>query len=203
MNKQKGVFALVAVVTLTGVLWLSLPAGTDPQVAKVIELQGKLFNEDSAIPQVQRREAFEELRKEADKLSPEQFGQLMRDNPPPFVRQMQQNVQAYFKLPEDQRKAHLDKQIDEMENRRKAMQASHAAGGKQRGMEGGPGPGGPGFGPPGRFGANMDPAKQSEMRTKMLDNTSPQERAMVSQYIQQLEQRLRERGFPVMGGPPF
>jgi hypothetical protein len=35
----------------------------------------------------------------------------------------------------------------------------------------------------------------------MLDNTSPQERAMFSEYFQQMSQRREQRGLPPMGGP--
>jgi len=217
MNKKKASVALIAIVILGGLAWAFLAVGPDPQVAKVVELQGKLFSENSAVPPDQRREAFEELRKEAEKLTPEQREQMMRDNPPPFVRQMQQNVVAYFDLPQDQRKGHLDKQIDEMEKRRKEWEKIRVERSKQQGDgvasgpggpgSGGPGPGGPGFGgpggPPGGFGRSTDPTKQTEMRTKMLDNTSPQQRAMFSEYMEQLQQRRRERGLPAMGGPRF
>ncbi|MEX2315687.1 MAG: hypothetical protein WD669_00950 [Pirellulales bacterium] len=199
MNKKKVLFASVAVVVAAGLTWAFLPSAADRQVAKVVELQEKLFTENSNIPLQERRQAFEELRKEAEKLTPEQREQMMRDNPPPFARQMQQQVVAYFDLPADKQQAHLDKQIDEMEKRRAEWEKRRAERGKQgNGIRGG---GGPRGGPPGGGFNRTDPSKQTEMRKKMLDNSTPQQRAMFSEYFQQLEDRRRERGLPAMRGP--
>ena len=196
MKNKKVLIALVAVVVLGGLAWAFIPSAADRQVAKVVELQEKLFTENSNIPREQRRQAFEELRNEAEKLTPEQREKMMRDNPPPFARQMQQQVVAYFDLPDDKQKAHLDKQIDEMEKRRADWDKRRSERGKQ-----GDGPRGGGGPPGGGFGRSTDPSKQAEMRKKMLDNTSPQQRAMFGEYFKQLEDRRKERGLPPMRGP--
>jgi hypothetical protein len=47
----------------------------------------------------------------------------------------------------------------------------------------------------------MDDSQRNQVRKKMLDNTSPQQRAMFSEYFKQLEQRRKERGMPPMRGP--
>src|SRR5262245_55915737 len=115
MNKKKVGIVAAVVLGLAGLTWAFMPSAADRQIAKVVDLQEKLFTENPQIPPEKRREAFDELRREAEKLTPEQRDQMMRDNPPPFARRMQQEVVAYFDLPADKQKAHLDKQIDEME----------------------------------------------------------------------------------------
>jgi hypothetical protein len=189
--KKRNVLLTALLVAIAGALaWAFLPAGPDPQVAKVVELQKKLFNEDSPVPREERRKAFGELRQEMEKLTPQQRDQLMRDNPPPFMRRMQENIVAYFDLPEDQRTAALDKQIDDMEKQRKEWAKRRAErGGGARGDR------------PRGFGRNMDPSQQNQMRKRMLDNTSPQQRAMFGEYFKQLQQRRKERGLPPMRGP--
>lgn len=194
MKKKNVLLVALLVVIAAGLAWAFLPAGPDPQVAKVAELQEKLFNQNPQIPREGRRQAFDELRQEMDKLTPEQRDTLMRDHPPPFMREMQRNIVAFFDLPEDKRKAELDKQIDDMEKRRKQWE-------KGRGERGKGGGGRPPGGPGGFGGRNMDPSKQNEMRKKMLDNTSPQQRAMFGEYFRELQERRKERGLPPMPGP--
>jgi hypothetical protein len=190
MKKRNAVLVGALVIVAAGLGWAFWPSGPDPQVARVVELQEKLFGGN--LPQADRRKAFEELRQEVEKLTPEQREKLMRDNPPPFARQMQKNIVAYFDLPADQRRAALDKQIDEMERMRKEFE-------KRRGERGGPH--GARRGPPGGFGGNMSAAQRNEMRKRMLDNTSPQQRAMFDEYFRDLAQRRKERGLPPLPGP--
>lgn len=187
-KNKKTVLALLIVVGLAGVVWAMLPPGPDPQMVKVQQLQEKLFNPDGKLSDEQRREAFGELRQEADKLSEDQRMTLMRENP--MAKRMQQTVVSYFDLPEKERKAALDKDIDRMETFRKEMEKRRASGG------GSPGP-------PGGFGnrGNMDAGQRDQMRKRMLDNTSPTERAMFSEYFKDMESRRKERGLPPMGGP--
>jgi hypothetical protein len=187
-KNKKTVLALLIVVGLAGVVWAMLPPGPDPQMVKVQQLQEKLFNPDGKLSDEERRAAFGELRQEADKLSEDQRMSLMRENP--MAKRMQQTVVSYFDLPEKERKAALDKDIDRMETFRKEMEKRRASGG------------GP-PGPPGGFGnrGNMGDGQRDQMRKRLLDNTSPTERAMFSEYFKDMEGRRKERGLPPMGGP--
>jgi hypothetical protein len=199
--KKKIIAALAVLLLLGGLGWALMPAGVDPQVARVTELQQKLFSEQSQATPEERRAAFGEFRQELEKLTPEQRDKLMRDNPPPFVRQMQKNIRDFFDLPADKRKEALDRQIDEMESRRRQMTKQFAQSGGRPG--GGPGfGGGPGGGPGGNRGA-MDPQHRQEMTRRMLDNTTPQDRAMMGEYMRQVQDRRRERGMPDLPGPRF
>ena len=185
-KNKKTVLALAILLGLGAMAWALLPAGPDPQLVKVQQLQEKLFDPDAKIPDEDRRKAFGEFRQEAEKLTPEQRESLMRENP--FAKRMQQTVVDYFDLPEEQRVAALDKEIDRFEKFRKDRE-------KRRGDR-------PGGGPPGGFGrGNMSDGQQNDMRKRMLDNTSPQQRAMFGEYMQQMQDRRRQRGLPQMGGP--
>jgi hypothetical protein len=37
----------------------------------------------------------------------------------------------------------------------------------------------------------------------MLDNTTPEDRAMMGEYMRQVQDRRRERGMPPLPGPRF
>lgn len=187
-KNKKTVLALLIVVGLAGVAWALLPPGPDPQMVKVQQLQEKLFNPDAKLSDEQRRTAFGELRQESERLSEDQRMTLMRENP--MVKRMQQTVVGYFDLPQKERKAALDKDIDRFEQFRKDMEKRRAGGDRPPG-------------PPGGFGnrGNMDASQRDQMRKRMLDNTSPTERAMAGEYFKDMENRRKERGLPPMGGP--
>jgi hypothetical protein len=129
---------------------------------------------------------FGEMRQEAEKLTEEQRMQLMRENP--FAKRMQQTVVAYFDLPPQDRKAALDKDIDRFEKMRKDMEKRRASGDRPPG-------------PPGGGRGNMDAGQRDQFQKRMLDNTSPTERAMFSEYFKDMESRRKERGLPPLGGP--
>jgi hypothetical protein len=56
-------------------------------------------------------------------------------------------------------------------------------------------------GPPGGGRGNMDAGQRDQFQKRMLDNTSPTERAMFSEYFKDMESRRKERGLPPLGGP--
>ncbi len=187
-RNKKTVVALLILAAFGGLAWALLPPRPDPQMVKVQQLQERLFDPNTKMADEDRRQAFGELRKETEKLSSDQRDELMRDNP--FAQRMRQRVADYFDLPEDQRRAQLDEDIDRMEKFRKDMQKRRASGERPPG-------------PPGGFGnrGGMDQNQRNEMRKRMLDNTSPQERAMFGEYMKQLQERRQQRGLSSMGGP--
>jgi len=196
MKKKKIALLTLLVALGATIAWALLPQGVDPQVAKVTELQQKLFANgpggNSTTTPDERRKAFREFRQELEKLTDEQRDQWMRDHPPPFARAMQKRIRDFFELSPDKRKEALDRSIDEGEARRREMEKRFAANGGRPG----------GFGPP--FGGrNMDSQQRASMAKRMLDNTSPQDRAQMSEYGRQMQERRRERGLPPMRGPRF
>jgi len=190
MKSKRTILTAVIVVALGGIVWAILPASPDPQLVKVQQLQQKLFRSDAKLSDAERREGFDELRRESEKLTEEQRDKLMqdfRDNPPEFVRRMQKDMVDFFDKPKAEQDKILDKQIDEFEKRRKQWEKNRGDRSK---------------GPPGGFrGGNMDGKAANDMRKKMLDNTSPQQRAMMGEYFERMNQRRQERGMPPWGGP--
>jgi len=208
MNKRRAAIGLVLAIGVSGVAWAFWPKGPDPQMVKVQQLQEQAFNRDSKATFEERRKVFEELRQEAEKLTPDQRAELMRTNPPPFMKEMQKMVGEFATLPPEKRRELLDKQIDRMESMRKQMQKRAASGGGPGGGPPGGGPGGWGGGGPGGGGgggrggfANMDPARRQQFQKQMLNNTTPEDRAAWGNYMREMAERRQQRGMPPMRGP--
>jgi hypothetical protein len=168
MKKRKiAIIAAIVLLLIVGMVW----ALSDSQVAKVRKLQKEAFPEG----QEPNREKMGEFFREMRQLPPEQREQFI---PPEQRERMQrmremaekdrQHMEDYFKLPANQRKQHLDKQIQEEEKRRKEWEqrrqereksqppGSQGQGGQGQGQGRGPGwgqgMGGPPDGGPGMGG---------------------------------------------------
>jgi hypothetical protein len=192
-RNKKTVVALLVVLGIAAVAYAFLPAGPDPDVVRVQQMQEKLFDPNAKMSDDDRWKGFRELGEASRNLTDEQRMQIMRENP--MAKRMRQSVVDYFNLPENERVALLDKHIDEGEKMRKDFEKRM----KERQAKGGGGPGGFGGGPPrGPGGPGGD---RNERAKKMLDNTSPQERAMFGEYFKQMSDRRKQRGLPPMGGP--
>jgi hypothetical protein len=197
--------ALVLLIAVAGLIYFCLPHATqasiDPQlkarfendqkpiVMKLIEsesmlervqLVGQLQKTIADLTETQRRELFNYAREN----SPE-----LRDA---FIGREQKRVDTFFKLsPEEQVKA-LDKHIDEMESMQKMFSGLRG---------GGPG-GGPPGGPPGSAPGigNADQRRQLGMQ-RIMNNTTPEFRAQMGEYMQRVDQRREERGLTPMRPP--
>ncbi|BBO33664.1 hypothetical protein [Lacipirellula parvula] len=193
--KKSEVTGLVAVAALALFVawfygWFDGKAySDDPQVAALEKLRDENAPKMENMPADQRRSQGEAFRKQMEGLSPDQraafFESSMAVFVPMMARQFEKNYDEFMaKSPEEQRRE-LDKRIDEME---------------KRGGQGGPG--GPGGGP-GRGGPpNMDPKKMDEFRKKMLDYTTPDQRAKFEDGINRFNERRKERGLPPVGPGP-
>jgi hypothetical protein len=139
------------------------------------------------MPEAERRAQRDAFGERMKGLSEEQRMAFFESSMPIFVpmmaRQFEKRYDEFVKLsPEEQRKE-LDKRIDEM---------------KARGGAGGPGDAG------GRRGAprSIDPKKAEQFRKKMLDWTTPEQRAKFENGISAMNERLKERGMdPLPPGP--
>ncbi len=109
-----------------------------------------------------------------------------------FRRRMDRQMDEFFKLPPEKKKAYLDQMID----RREAM-------GKGRGKGPGdpPGPPPPGMGPPpGGRGRGVGPPPAVMIR-RMIESTDPAQRARMVQFMEAMRQRMKERGIQNPGPP--
>jgi hypothetical protein len=134
------------------------------------------------------------------KLSPEQRRQLGAER----RKAARERMARFFKLPKEEQLAELDKQIQRMEESRKAWearQAERAARGEESNGAGGPGGNAAGAGGPGGPGGwrRLGPEEREQRRKQFLDSTTPEERAQFSLYRQMLNQRRQELGLPAFG----
>jgi hypothetical protein len=208
MSKRKiGIVVVVLLLLVAGTIW-AFKARADAKMARLKQMQDKMFA--AGMPQ---REQVDQFRKEVDQLSDDQRGQVFEHMGEIMQRRIQKQADDYFALPPEKRNDFLDKQIQEMEKRRKEWAARRAQDG-----QGGPGQGGVGQNPstPGQGsntanagrqwggGRNASPGVVSSRRNQMLDSSSPAQRAQRSVYFSALQQRRIELGLPAWsGGGPF
>jgi hypothetical protein len=185
MKDHKALYGITALVVLIFAAWIWgwLDTGQysdDPAVAELEKFRDANIDNGEAPGEMR-----EQMRAKMEGLSEQQRMAFFESSMPIFMPMMakrfEQEYDEFAKLsPEEQRKK-LDERIDQMEKR------------------GGPGgPGGPGAGRP-----QMDPKKMSEFRKKMLDWTTPDQRAKFESGMQIMNKRRNERGLPplpTMGG---
>ncbi|MDZ4656814.1 MAG: hypothetical protein SH868_04450 [Bythopirellula sp.] len=193
MEKNKIYYGVTALVVLLFAAWAWgwFDAGQysdDPAIAELEKLRDENVAKMKGLSDEQMRDQMREqrdgMREKMEGLSEEQRMAFFESSMPIFMPLMAKRFEEdYDKMmamtPEEQRKE-MDKRIDEMEAR------------------GGPGgPGGPGRGgrPP------MDAKKMDEIRKKMLDWTTPEQRSKFENGMRMMNERREERGLPAM--PPF
>jgi hypothetical protein len=155
----------------------------DPEVAELEKLRDENLPRMESMTSDERQAQGAQFRRRMQGLTEEQRRTFFESSMPVFVPMMAREFERRYdefmaKSPEEQRKE-LDKRIDEMEAR------------------GGPGPRGGGARP------NADPAKLNEFRKKMLDWTTPEQRAKFENGIQMINNRRRERGLNPLTGNGF
>lgn len=162
-------------------------------VAKVQQLRKEMFAAKSATPE-QRKSAAEQFRQEMRKLSPEQRSELSVAGQKEAIARLD----AYFAMSPAEKRQHLDRAIDRMEQWRKERADRPP---RARGQPGtGRGPGG---------GDRPRSAEEVEKRRKeRLNRTTPEQRAMTDQlrakgdrFRNDLNQRRAQRGLPPANGP--
>ena len=190
--------AITFLLVLGGAAWYWFR--TDPELAKARELQSQLAALGENASWDQRRGLMEQMRGQMDQLSDDQRRELFQEMRAPMQERMRATVDGYFAVPEAQRRAYLDQQIREMEQRRAAMQQRFAqrppgdAG--QRGGPGGPGGDRPGGGGPGGPGGPGGGGGGGGRDQRMLDSASPVDRARNTAYFTAIEARRKELGMP-------
>jgi hypothetical protein len=153
----------------------------DPKVAELEKLRDENVPKLQSLSEDERRAQREQFGKQMQGLTPQQRMAFFESSMPVFVPMMAREFEKRYdelmaKSPEEQRKE-LDKRIDSMQAR-----------------GGPPGPGG--------SRPNIDPKKMDEIRKKMLDWTTPEQRAKFENGIQLMNQRRKERGLdPLPPGP--
>ena len=168
-------------------------SGEDPGVARIEALRQQM---DGATDE-QRRELFQQMRQEYEQLPEATRDQLREEREARRELEEGKRMAEFFaKTPQEQQKA-LDESIKREEQWRKEREKRRAeGGGRGRGGPGG-GPGGGGAGGGRGFGGNRGRNSSDDpnaRRKSYLDNSSPQSRAMRSEYSRMRDQRRQQLG---------
>jgi hypothetical protein len=178
-----GIAVALFVFAAAGLAWYLLRPAVDPQLQAVRDTQQKLVELPDDKSREERRELFGQMREQIEQLEPEQRTELFRGPPPAFVRAMHKRISPYFELPADERVAFLDREIRRMEEMMRDMRPLLAAAAP--------------------FGRDMSPERMSGLQKHMLDSTTPIQRAQMSEFIKDVQQRRQELGLPAFPAPPF
>lgn len=204
-----GLAGLFLILAAGAWYWWS-SATNDPRVLAIVaegeQLRSKFFSNDpqaaSTGPMSQQdvdtmvtamtsmRAQMEQLPSHLRPVAGMQIGQM-------FFSGMQQRVDDYFESPPDQRQAMLDQQIMQME----AMRAAFAQGG----FGGPPGDGAGNQSPGNQTAANQNgqggppwargnEGDRNAWRKRILDRTSPEQRAKWTEYREAIDKRRQELG---------
>lgn len=184
---------------------------TDPRVQEILQLQEEARQKFMANGGPQTiAEATEAvatmgmIRQKVESLPEPLQEQVSRSGGSMFRSLMRAQINAYFDAPPEQRKQELDRQIKQEEMMRKAFQVASAAGGFFGGGGAGGGSTRPASGttPGGQRGDQQ--ASQSKSpddrrnvwMKRILDSTSPEQRARYVEYRRAKEVRRVELGLP-------
>lgn len=213
---------VVATLALLALLfgWLLgwLRFGTDPRVAEIRALQEEARAKFAAgggpsnIAEASAAfAAMGQIREKIEALPEHLRPQVERSAGNVFRNAYRARIDAYFAAPPDQRQAELDRQIDQEEMLRKAGEAmrSLTGGGRDSGGErsGGGRPEGGGERAAGGQSAGGPRAERprteedrNAWRKRMIDSTTPEQRARYVEYRRAIEGRRAERGLPAWPG---
>jgi hypothetical protein len=211
MSKRKiGIAAGLLLLLIVGAVWAIKNSLANSQMEKVKQMQEGM----AKLPPDQRRQGWDDLRKEMGKLSDSQREQLRDQRWADGARRMNKQIDDYFAAPPNKRNGVLDKQIADEEKHRKEREARRAQGG-QGGGQPGWSPGGPNSSPTGQGpnaanagrqpggGQPRSPEARSADRNRRLDNSSPAQRARQAAYSAAMQKRRIELGLPPSTGRPF
>ena len=188
--------ATLALLLVSAAGWYWWKSARDLELAR--QLQADVFSQETrSLPEEERRAKFTEYRKQYERLSDDQKRQLRRQSHSGMQQRMTERIDQFFALPQPQRVAFLDKQINEMEKRRKQFSS--------RSIQQGPG-GRPDFGRGRGNRGNSSQAERGERRDRWrrerLDHSTPEQRAKFAEYIEALRKRREQRGTPSSGRGP-
>ena len=180
MNPRNIISSIIAVLLLALVAWRYGAFHRDDPVVK--EMKQLAEQPRSKENRDAMRSAVE--KQTAGMTDEQKFGFFEKMAPvfvPLMAKRFEQEYDKFMTLSKAEQKKELDKRIDEM---------------RKRGGPGGPGrPGGRG-GPPA-----LPPAKAAEMQKKMLDWTTPDQRAKFENGIRLMNDRMQQRGFDPLPAP--
>ncbi len=198
MNRRN-VILIVTLVALFLVGGYSLMAlRKHRQMEALRNLQADVFSEATRkLPEEERREKYKQFRAEYEQLSEAQRREFRKNQSAGPLGRANNQIRKYFELPQSERLAFLDQQINEMEKRRRSMAGRTGGETKTTRLRGGRGP------DRGDRRDNLTDSEKQDRRDRFrrgfLDGTTPQQRAEMSAYMEALRKRREERGLPDVG----
>jgi len=183
-RRRRRAWLLLLLLLLVGYGGYRLLRG-DPHLKKVRELRAELFTAEAAnLPPEERAEKFRQLREESEKLAPESRQALADEG----RKRFEAELDRYRAMSPEEKARYLDERIDRAERARQNRQANGAGGPNAAG------------GPPGGRGAGLGTEDRDRRRKQRLDNSTPEFRAKMDQFIHDMQARRQQRGLPASSG---
>lgn len=186
MTKRLAAVACLCAIVGAAAAWYFWPRTppVDPQVQEAKALQTKLVASLTKSDDVKETiQSMSKLRDSMEKMTPDQRREVMTGPGGPMAT-MRREAEAFAELPVEKRKQFLDDRIDRME---KIMAAFKAMGGRPMGPR------------PGGQGGPSTSENRLERSREILNRTTPEDRALLSDYFSALMERRKERGLPGFG----
>ncbi len=190
MNKKHSLAGATILLVLAALGWALgwFGEGKDPAIAELEQLRDEQFAKRNEMTEDERQAGRQAFGEKMQGLSEEQRLAFFESSAPIFMKMMEARLDHFLALSPEEQRAELDKRIDESLAREKNRGGAVAGGGPRGDRPGGP----------------PTPQKMDEFRKKMLDWTTPEQRAKFQTTMQMYNDRLKERGLePRRGGRFF
>ena len=197
-----GAACVVTVVILNWSLGM-FGAAEDPRVTEIKNLQQDLAKKfkptqgpSSMSDAVERVTAITTVMTKVAALPEDLRSEAMQPGKKMMMESMEATVNNYFELPQSEREAYLDNQIRQMEFMRQAFEAGKSVMGaigwskKKSDKEEKDGP---------PWMKNRSEDERNAWRKKMIDRTTPEQRAKFGEYFSAMKRRREELGLPSWG----
>ncbi len=194
-NKSTWIGIGALVLAIAGGVW-AFNQRENPDVVAAREVNKKMAEafSDENISSEDKMKLYEESRKANEKLSDDERNKVRREAWKGRGKQMEATIDDYLALDnEKDRNAFLDEQIEKWQGMReqwKGMKKKREAEAKAEGKKPEDRAGRGGWSPP----KPGDKEGAMNMQRRMMDKTSPEQRAKFSEYFMALKQRMEDRG---------
>jgi hypothetical protein len=186
MRKQLIIIGICALVSVGIAAWRYGWFGhskysADPAVAELQKLRDDGFAKQNQMSDDDQKAARDDFRDRMQKFTDQQRQAFFQSSAPMMMKMFEQQIDRFLALSSDAQRKEMDQRIDQM----KQMQS--------------------GGGPPGGFGGKPPaPEQMDQMRKRMLDASTPDQRAKFEHVMSMYADRMKSRGIsPGPGGGFF
>ena len=180
MKKRGLLGGMIALGLMVLSAWTMGWLGTkDPVIAELEQLRDESINRHEEMTEEQKIASKKEFGKRIRKLPEEQRRQFFESSMPMFMKMAEARIDQFLEMTPKEQVAAMDEKIDEMQTR------------ETKGL---------GEGNRGERWGKKSAAEVDAWRKKMLDWTTPEQRAKFEIAKQKFNDRLEERGLEPKGG---